>query len=111
MNSPATPPPLRNVPSAELQISEDEGGRSTFPQQWMDVIEKESTDPTAPRLKDDPNKRVLEWLPKGESFIIRDLSAFEREVLPRYFSAGCKFMSFIRKLYRWESVFISLLGT
>lgn len=80
---------------------EEEGGKSsqveaTFPQQLMDVIEQETKDGT----KID-GERVIEWLPAGDAFIIRDKAILEKDVLPRYFSAKCKFMSFVRKLYRW----------
>ena len=46
------------------------------------------------------DKRVLEWPPEGKSFTIRDKAKLEREVLPKYFTVKCKFMSFVRKLYR-----------
>ena len=69
---------------------------ATFPQQLMDMIEKETTSGnTTPN-----DEKVLEWLPNGDAFIIRDKSLLEKEVLPKYFNAKCKFMSFVRKLYR-----------
>ncbi len=43
---------------------------------------------------------VLEWLPSGRAFDIRDKRSLEREVLPRYFRTRCKSTSFVRKLYR-----------
>ena len=70
---------------------------ATFPQQLMDVIEKETTDGTDAS----DGKKVMEWLPNGDAFIIRDKSLLEKEVLPKYFNAKCKFMSFVRKLYRY----------
>ena len=70
---------------------------ATFPQQLMDVIERE----TANGSSTSAGEKVLEWLPNGDAFIIRDKALFEREVLPKHFSAKCKFMSFVRKLYRY----------
>eukprot|EP00804_Cyclotella_cryptica_P028200 CCRYP_011046-RA/>CCRYP_011046-RA protein AED:0.00 eAED:0.00 QI:393/1/1/1/1/1/2/147/403 len=70
---------------------------ATFPQQLMDVIERETTNGSTTST----GEKVLEWLPNGDAFIIRDKALLEREVLPRHFSAKCKFMSFVRKLYRW----------
>eukprot|EP00581_Thalassiosira_minuscula_P014220 CAMPEP_0183725270 /NCGR_PEP_ID=MMETSP0737-20130205/19947_1 /TAXON_ID=385413 /ORGANISM="Thalassiosira miniscula, Strain CCMP1093" /LENGTH=468 /DNA_ID=CAMNT_0025956183 /DNA_START=204 /DNA_END=1610 /DNA_ORIENTATION=+ len=69
---------------------------ATFPRQLMDVIEHETKKGATIN-----GERVLEWLPAGDSFIIRDKAALEKKVLPRHFSAKCKFMSFVRKLYRW----------
>jgi hypothetical protein len=69
---------------------------ATFPQQLMDVIERETTNGSTTST----GEKVLEWLPNGDAFIIRDKALLEREVLPRHFSAKCKFMSFVRKLYR-----------
>lgn len=70
---------------------------ATFPQQLMDVIEKETTNGTATS----GGEKVLEWLPNGDAFIIRDKTLLEKEVLPKYFNIKCKFMSFVRKLYRY----------
>eukprot|EP00584_Thalassiosira_punctigera_P005023 CAMPEP_0172534668 /NCGR_PEP_ID=MMETSP1067-20121228/6946_1 /TAXON_ID=265564 ORGANISM="Thalassiosira punctigera, Strain Tpunct2005C2" /NCGR_SAMPLE_ID=MMETSP1067 /ASSEMBLY_ACC=CAM_ASM_000444 /LENGTH=390 /DNA_ID=CAMNT_0013319483 /DNA_START=262 /DNA_END=1434 /DNA_ORIENTATION=+ len=91
--------------SADAAAAADDGDdnkgqqeqEATFPQQLMDVIEGESKEGGAMVN----GERVLEWLPSGDSFIIRDKAAFEKRVLPRYFNAKCKFMSFVRKLYRW----------
>jgi hypothetical protein len=69
---------------------------ATFPQQLMDVVEKETTNGTTTS----DGEKVLEWLPNGDAFIIRDKGLLEKEVLPKYFNAKCKFMSFVRKLYR-----------
>jgi len=83
-------------------VSEDDGHNLvqevTFPRQLMDVIEHQSTKGGAVTVS---GERVLEWLPSGDAFIIRDKVVLEKEVLPRHFSAKCKFMSFVRKLYRW----------
>ena len=67
----------------------------TFPQKLMEIIEKEARD----GAKVD-GERVLDWGEEGKSFLIRDKAMFERRVLPRHFTAKCKFMSFVRKLYR-----------
>jgi hypothetical protein len=70
---------------------------ATFPQQLMDVIENETSSGTTTS----EGEKVLEWLSNGDAFIIRDKSLLEKEVLPKYFNAKCKFMSFVRKLYRY----------
>lgn len=80
--------------SAEDDPQQEE--EATFPQQLMDVIDSETNDGSATV----DGERILEWLPDGDAFVIRDKKAFERDVLPNYFSAKCKFMSFVRKLYR-----------
>lgn len=88
-----------NTPNT-TQPEDDNSGKgqleATFPQQLMDVIEQETKDGT---MVD--GERVFEWLPNGDGFVIRDKAILEKDVLPRYFSAKCKFMSFVRKLYRW----------
>ena len=73
---------------------------TTFPQHLMDAIEQESQ-------LDKPC--ILEWVEGGDAFLIRDKLAFERTVLPKYFSKNCKckFISFVRKLYRQVSFFPS----
>jgi len=70
---------------------------TTFPQQLMDLIESETTDDNAVTVHD---QKAIEWLSKGDKFIIRDKVALESRVLPNYFNNKCKFMSFVRKLYR-----------
>jgi hypothetical protein len=76
---------------------------ATFPQKLMQVIEKEARDGAT--VGGEP---VLDWGEEGKSFLIRDKAMFERRVLPRHFTAKCKFMSFIRKLYR-QVLFIHLI--
>ena len=85
-NSPSTP-----------EDADDKGQEATFPQQLMDAIEQETKDGAIVTVD---GQRVLEWLPVGDSFVIRDKAIFEKELLPHYFNAKCKFMSFVRKLYR-----------
>ena len=68
---------------------------ATFPQQLMDVIEKETKEGTIIN-----GERVLEWLPTGDAFVIRDKASLEKKVLPMHFNVKCKFASFVRKLYR-----------
>mmetsp|Transcript_11516 Transcript_11516/g.17603 ORF Transcript_11516/g.17603 Transcript_11516/m.17603 type:complete len:175 (-) Transcript_11516:1034-1558(-) len=68
-----------------------------FPIQLMDSIENESVDENAATVN---GNKALEWLPTGDKFIIRDRRTMERCVLPKYFNNNCKFMSFVRKLYR-----------
>ena len=66
-----------------------------FPQQLMDMVERETNGGATVN-----GERVLEWLPAGDSFVIRDKKSLELEVLPKYFRTKCKSMSFVRKLYR-----------
>ena len=73
---------------------------TTFPQQLMDLIESETTDDNAVAVH---GQKAIEWLSEGDKFIIRDKVALESRILPKYFNNKCKFMSFIRKLYRWEN--------
>jgi hypothetical protein len=82
---------------AKPEEPECKSQEATFPQQLMDVIEKETTSGAIMPS----GEKVLEWLPNGDSFIIRDKALLEKEVLPKHFSAKCKFMSFVRKLYRY----------
>ncbi len=63
----------------------------------MDMIESETTDDDAVTVN---GQKAIEWRSKGNKFIIRDRVALERRVLPKYFNDKCKFMSFVRKLYR-----------
>ena len=63
----------------------------------MDLIESETTDADAVTVN---GQKAIEWLSTGDKFIIRDKVAIESRVLPKYFNNKCKFMSFVRKLYR-----------
>lgn len=93
---------------------EDSAASTTFPQHLMDAIEQES--------QQDKPVTILDWVEGGNAFLIRDKDAFETIVIPKYFDRGgvnkCKFMSFVRKLYRqvayyfstWSKVFLLLLG-
>lgn len=88
-------------PDQTEEDAEDEDSKTqeaTFPQQLMDAVEQETVHGTSTCAD---GKRVLEWLPTGDAFVIRDKGRFEREVLPKYFVTKCKVMSFVRKLYRW----------
>ena len=80
----------------------------TFPQQLMNLLESETCDdidaircPTTAHnvMNGNVGEKVIEWL-IDDSFIIRDKITLEQEVLPKYFDDKCKFMSFVRKLYR-----------
>lgn len=71
---------------------------TTFPQQLMDAIDHETVAPDG--FKGDDGQRVLEWGEDGKSFVVRHKAIFENHVLPRHFTLNCKFMSFVRKLYR-----------
>jgi hypothetical protein len=79
---------------------------TTFPQHLMDVIEQESQ-----QDNNNGDLSILDWVEGGDAFLIRDKVAFERTVLPKYFSKNCKckFISFVRKLYRQVSFFPSFL--
>ena len=80
----------------------------TFPQQLMNLLESETCDdidaircPTTAHnvMNGNVGEKGIEWL-IDDSFIIRDKITLEQEVLPKYFDDNCKFMSFVRKLYR-----------
>ena len=88
---PSSSPPSPPSPQAyEAEV--------TFPQLLMDAIERETT--RADGTLTVKRERVFEWLPAGDSFVVRDRLAFEKKVLPKYFNK-CKFLSFVRKLYRY----------
>jgi len=82
--------------SASAQ-SQSQPQETTFPQHLMDLIESETTDADAVTVN---GQKAIEWLSTGDKFIIRDKVAIESRVLPKYFNNKCKFMSFVRKLYR-----------
>jgi len=77
--------------------SQSQPHETTFPQQLMDLIESETTDDNAVTVR---GQKAIEWLSTGDKFIIRDKAALESCVLPKYFNNKCKYMSFVRKLYR-----------
>ena len=77
--------------------SKSQHQETTFPQQLMDLIESETTDNNAVTVQ---GQKAIEWLSNGDKFIIRDKVALESRVLPKHFNNKCKFMSFVRKLYR-----------
>ena len=106
----ASPPPAKEgedahsddaKPKAEEDADDDAavpaGEEETFPQQLLDVLDKE-TGPGGVDTRE--GKRVLEWNDAGDAFIIRDKALLEKEVLPKHFTTRSKAMSFIRKLYR-----------
>ena len=70
---------------------------ATFPQQLMELIERETVDDNAATIN---GHKAIEWLPEGDKFIIRCKSTVEKCVLNKYFKKKSKFMSFVRKLYR-----------
>lgn len=45
---------------------------------------------------------IIRWCDAGEAFEIRDLSAFERRILPKYFRPGTKWKSFQRQLNNFQ---------
>ena len=77
--------------------SQSQPHETTFPQQLMDLIESETTDDNAVTVH---GQKAIEWHSTGDKFIIRDKVALESCVLPKYFNNKCKYMSFVRKLYR-----------
>ena len=90
----------QRTPGADALTPEDadirkDNDETIFPQQLMDMVERETN-----RGATINGERVLEWLPAGDSFGIRDKKSLELEVLPKYFRTKCKSMSFVRKLYR-----------
>jgi len=78
--------------------NDSDAPEQTFPEALWDMIEIETKDGI---VTADNGGRVIEWTEEGDAFIVRDKSALESTVLPKYFSNKCKFMSFVRKLYRW----------
>lgn len=97
-----TPPNMCTAaPIEDKAVANDAGTKSpvddlkldqrTFPEQLMDIIEKETAD----------GHGVVEWVAGGDAFVVRDKMKLETEVLPRHFNVKCKYMSFFRKLYRW----------
>jgi len=91
-----TTAPRRNFEVSSPAAEPEEEDAATFPQQLMDVVEQETKGGVTVN-----GKRVLEWLPSGDAFVIRDKNMMEKNILPRHFAAKCKYMSFVRKLYRW----------
>eukprot|EP00565_Helicotheca_tamesis_P006102 CAMPEP_0185739990 /NCGR_PEP_ID=MMETSP1171-20130828/36714_1 /TAXON_ID=374046 /ORGANISM="Helicotheca tamensis, Strain CCMP826" /LENGTH=322 /DNA_ID=CAMNT_0028411715 /DNA_START=15 /DNA_END=980 /DNA_ORIENTATION=+ len=63
---------------------------ATFPEKLMYILDNE-----------DIYGDTASWLPDGRSFTIRNPRRFSEEVLPHFFSRGCRFDSFMRKLYYW----------
>jgi hypothetical protein len=72
---------------------------TTFPQQLMDLIESVSSAASSSENSIESGEKVIEWLPAGNAFIIRDKAKLE-DIMMKYFNAKCKYMSFVRKLYR-----------
>jgi len=60
----------------------------TFPEMLMGV------------LNNSKNDSSIAWEPSGNSFSVKNPSAFIEKVLPQ-FMRQCKYSSFVRKLYRW----------
>ena len=88
---------MQNDDDDASEQSQSQPHETTFPQQLMDLIESETTDDNAVTVH---GQKAIEWLSAGDRFIIRDRAALERRILPKYFNNKCKFMSFVRKLYR-----------
>jgi hypothetical protein len=60
-----------------------------FPQRLMEI------------LGDERSAGIIEWLPHGRAFVVKDRAAFADRILPVYFSRQAKYSSFTRKLNRW----------
>jgi HSF-type DNA-binding len=60
-----------------------------FPQRLMEI------------LSDPRSAGIIEWLPHGRAFLVRDRALFAEKVMPLYFSRHAKYSSFTRKLNRW----------
>lgn len=87
---------------SESAVVDNEGGsddeQERFPQQLWDLVESETREGG---MSAACGNRVIEWLPEGDGFIVRDKHLLVKQVLPRYFFGRCKYLSFTRKLYRW----------
>jgi hypothetical protein len=55
-------------------------------------------------LSDDENLDSIEWLPHGQSFIIRNHYKLENSLLPCYFGKQATYQNFIKELCRWKFV-------
>ena len=61
-------------------------------------------------VSDKSTNNSIVWLPCGTKFIVRDKDAFERDVMPRFFSGKgysnmpTKYTSFTRRLKRWNFI-------
>jgi HSF-type DNA-binding len=60
-----------------------------FPQRLMEI------------LSDPQSSGIIEWLPHGRAFVVKDRALFAEKVMPVYFSRHAKYSSFTRKLNRW----------
>ena len=62
----------------------------TFVEKLMDLLDGDGDD----------TKDSIMWDPDGLSFVVTKTKIFAEEVLPRFLKK-CKYLSFVRKLYRW----------
>jgi len=77
--------------NAERNISFSSASiQASFPEILMSILDNE-----------DAYGHLIAWHPDGKAFLIRHPKRFAEEVLPIFFRRGCKFNSFMRKLYFW----------
>ncbi|KAG8963467.1 kinase-regulated stress-responsive transcription factor skn7 [Tulasnella sp. 408] len=84
--APEPPPPIASVP----RETEDAGPPAS------DFVKKLA------KMLDDPNySQVVSWGPKGDCFVVKDMTEFTKSILPRMFKHS-NFASFVRQLNKYD---------
>ena len=79
---------ITSLATSALKISQQFPLVPTFPENLMNVLDNEK------------NKSIIDWDSSGLYFIIKNSKVFIDKVIHQ-FMKGCKYSSFVRKLYRW----------
>mmetsp|Transcript_4202 Transcript_4202/g.10704 ORF Transcript_4202/g.10704 Transcript_4202/m.10704 type:complete len:526 (+) Transcript_4202:123-1700(+) len=101
------PPSTRTEDEGDFDLNNDERDSSPSPSQIANKVDARKAGSFSAQLlhmlnsEADAGSDIVQWLPDGSGFVIRDQRGFEQQVLPRYFDSPCFFQSFVRRLYRW----------
>jgi len=79
---------ITSLATSALKISQQFPHVPTFAENLMNVLDNEK------------NKNIIDWNSSGLYFIIKNPKVFIDKVIHQ-FMKGCKYSSFVRKLYRW----------
>ena len=79
---------ITSLATSALKISQQFPHVPTFAENLMNVLDNEK------------NKNIIDWNSSGLYFIIKNPKVFIDKVIHQSMK-GCKYSSFVRKLYRW----------
>ncbi|KIO34592.1 hypothetical protein M407DRAFT_88338 [Tulasnella calospora MUT 4182] len=98
-------------PTRRPSVSERESTGAPEPPPSIAAVPRETEDAGPPasdfvkklaKMLDDPNySQVVSWGPKGDCFVVKDMTEFTKSILPRMFKHS-NFASFVRQLNKYD---------